>query len=149
MVGSIKTGALVGELIEGDDGSPVEVVGAWAKTKHEYLCRYVDISRGVRSKWLDQGKAGATLIDPFCGPGRCRIRGTSEFIDGGVVAAWKKSADSKTPFSAVYIGDIETERVEACGNCQEFCARGRFRHWLTNLSPKTTANWVLASNHSR
>lgn len=22
---------------------------------------------------------------------------------------------------------------------------GRFRHWLTNLSPKTTANWVLAS----
>ncbi|MES0170792.1 hypothetical protein NKJ87_33645, partial [Mesorhizobium sp. M0027] len=28
------------------------------------------------------------------------------------------------------------------GNCQEFCARGRFRHWLTNLSPKTTANWV-------
>ena len=26
--------------------------------------------------------------------------------------------------------------------CQEFCARGRFRHWLTNLSPKTTANWA-------
>ncbi|MEI9425759.1 hypothetical protein O7A70_32080, partial [Mesorhizobium sp. Cs1299R1N1] len=24
-----------------------------------------------------------------------------------------------------------------------------FRHWLTNLSPNTTANWVLASNHSR
>jgi hypothetical protein len=24
-----------------------------------------------------------------------------------------------------------------------------FRHWQTNLSPKTTANWVLASNHSR
>ena len=23
------------------------------------------------------------------------------------------------------------------------------RHWQTNLSPKTTANWVLASNHSR
>ena len=24
-----------------------------------------------------------------------------------------------------------------------------FRHWQTNLSSKTTANWVLASNHSR
>ena len=35
------------------------------------------------------------------------------------------------------------------GDCRIFCARGRFRHWLTNLSPKTTANWVLASNHSR
>ncbi|RWP85140.1 MAG: three-Cys-motif partner protein TcmP [Mesorhizobium sp.] len=114
MIGSIKTGAFVGQLFQGDDGSPVEEVGAWAKTKHEYLCRYVDISRGVRSKWLDHGKAGATLIDPFCGPGRCRIRGTNEFIDGGVVAAWKKSADSRTPFSAVYIGDIEPGRVEAC-----------------------------------
>ncbi|ESY67335.1 hypothetical protein X743_27050 [Mesorhizobium sp. LNHC252B00] len=40
--------------------------------------------------------------------------------------------------------------VERCvRDCQEFCARGWFRHWLTNLSPKTTANWVLASNHSR
>ncbi|MER8460380.1 hypothetical protein NKH24_30700, partial [Mesorhizobium sp. M1300] len=33
-------------------------------------------------------------------------------------------------------------RENTIGNCQEFCARGRFRHWLTNLSPKTTANWV-------
>lgn len=105
---------MVGQLVAGDDGLPVEEVGAWAKTKHEYLCRYVDISRGVRSRWLDQGKAGATLIDPFCGPGRCKIRGVNEFIDGGVVAAWKKSVDSSTPFSAIYIGDIEPERVEAC-----------------------------------
>jgi hypothetical protein len=25
--------------------------------------------------------------------------------------------------------------AEAFRDCQEFCARGRFRHWLTNLSP--------------
>lgn len=104
----------MGELIEGDDGLPAEEVGSWAKNKHDYLNRYVDISRGVRSRWLDKGKGGATLIDPFCGPGRCKIRRTDEFIDGGVVAAWKKSVDANTPFSAVYIGDIDAVRVEAC-----------------------------------
>ena len=51
---------------------------------------------------------------------------------------------------------LEAEMTEALAaekgerwDCQDFCARGRFRHWLTNLSPKTRANWVLASNHSR
>ena len=39
------------------------------------------------------------------------------------------------------------ERARSCRDYQEFRARGRFRHWQTNLSPKTTANWVLASNH--
>jgi len=34
-------------------------------------------------------------------------------------------------------------------DCQIFCARSRFRHQITNLSPKITANWVFASNHSR
>lgn len=101
-------------MVDADDGLPAEEVGSWTKTKHEYLCRYVDISRGVRSRWLDPGKAGATLIDPFCGPGRCKIKGTGEYIDGGVVAAWKKSVDGGTPFSTVYIGDADSERVRAC-----------------------------------
>ncbi len=35
------------------------------------------------------------------------------------------------------------------GDCQEFCARGRSRHQMTNRSPKITANWVFASAHSR
>jgi len=32
---------------------------------------------------------------------------------------------------------------------QEFCAGGRYRHQMTNRSPKMTANWVFASDHSR
>ena len=35
------------------------------------------------------------------------------------------------------------------GTVGYFVLEACFRHWLTNLSPKTTANWVLASNHSR
>lgn len=103
----------MGKLIDGDDGLPAEDVGAWAKEKHEYLCRYVDISRAVRSGWLGPGKAGATFIDLFCGPGRCKVRETGEWIDGGAVAAWKKSLEGGAPFTQVFIGDIDEQRREA------------------------------------
>lgn len=88
----------MGRLIDGDDGLPAEDVGVWAKEKHEYLCRYIDISRAVRSGWTAPGKAGATFIDPFCGPGRAKVRETGEWIDGGAVAAWKKSCEGGAPF---------------------------------------------------
>ncbi len=103
----------MGKLIDGDDGLPAEDVGAWAKEKHQYLCRYIDISRAVRSGWLGPGKAGATFIDLFCGPGRCQVRGTGEWIDGGAVAAWKMSLEGGAPFTQVFIGDLDEQRREA------------------------------------
>lgn len=66
----------MGKLVDGDDGLPVEEVGIWAKDKLSSLCRYIDISRGVRSKWIGPGKGGATYIDLFCGTGRSKIRST-------------------------------------------------------------------------
>lgn len=105
----------MGKLIDGDDGLPAEEVGVWAKEKHDYLCRYIDISRSARAKYLGSGpgKAGATYIDLFCGPGRCKVRDTGEWIDGGVVAAWKKSQEGGAPFTQVFIGDLDTQRREA------------------------------------
>ena len=103
----------MGRLIDGDDGLPAEEVGVWAKEKHDYLCRYIDISRSTRAKYLGPGKAGATYIDLFCGPGRCKVRETGEWIDGGVVAAWKKSQEGNAPFSQVFIGDLDTQRRQA------------------------------------
>lgn len=105
----------MGKLIDGDDGLPAEEVGVWAKEKHDYLCRYIDISRGARVKYLGSGpgKAGATFIDLFCGPGRCKVRDTGEWIDGGVVAAWKKSQEGGAPFTQIFIGDLDTQRLEA------------------------------------
>ena len=103
----------MGKLIDGDDGLPAEEVGPWAKDKHEYLCRYIDISRAVRKKWLGSNKAGATYIDLFCGPGRCRIRDTGEWIDGGVVAAWRKSVEGGAPFSQIFIADLDEQRRKA------------------------------------
>lgn len=103
----------MGKLIDGDDGLPAEDVGIWAKEKHDYLCRYIDISRAVRAQWIGPGKAGATYIDPFCGPGRCKVRETGEWIDGGAVAAWKKSQEGGAAFTQVYIGDLDPQRREA------------------------------------
>lgn len=103
----------MGKLIDGDDGLPAEEVGVWAKEKHDYLCRYIDISRSTRAKYLGPGKAGATYIDLFCGPGRCKVRDTNEWIDGGVVAAWKKSQEGSAPFSQVFIGDLDAQRRQS------------------------------------
>lgn len=99
--------------MNGDDGLVAEDVGAWATEKHELLCRYVDITRSVRSKFLGYGKGGATYIDLFAGTGRARLRRSGKFIDGSCVAAWKTSVAGKAPFSKVYIADSDPERLHA------------------------------------
>ena len=103
----------MGVLINGDDGLPAEEVGTWAIEKHKLLCEYVDMSRGVRARWIKPDGAGATLIDVFCGPGRCKVRKTGQWIDGSCVAAWKKSIAGGSPFSQVYIADLDSERRSA------------------------------------
>lgn len=103
----------MGKLIEGDDGMPAEEVGSWAKEKHDYLCRYIDISRATRAKYIGDRKGGATFIDLFCGPGRCQVRETGDWIDGGVVAAWKKSYEGGAPFTQIYIADLDAQRRRA------------------------------------
>lgn len=101
----------MGELVAGDDGALVEDVDIWAKEKHEYLVRYLDISRSVRAKFIGPQKGGATYIDLFCGTGRAKIRSTGEYIDGSCVAAWRKSVEGKAPFSEVHIADLDEERL--------------------------------------
>lgn len=100
----------MGDLVDGDDGLPVEDVGHWANDKLSYLRRYIDISRAVRRKWTAPRGAGATYIDLYCGPGRSRVRRTGEFIEGSCIAAWNESVRGGVPFSTVYIGDADPVR---------------------------------------
>ncbi len=58
----------MGRLIEGDDGLPAEEVGSWAKEKHDYLCRYIDISRATRAKYIGDRK-GLHVVS--CGKQHC------------------------------------------------------------------------------
>lgn len=100
--------------IVGDDGVIASEVGEWAKTKHDYLRRYLDISKAARKKWLGPNKAGATFVDFFCGPGRARVRETGEWIDGSAIAAWKISLEGGAPFSEIYVGDLDDENRQGC-----------------------------------
>lgn len=102
----------MGNLVDGDDGLPAEEVGVWAKEKHNYLCRYIDISRGARKNFIGQGKAGATYVDLFCGPGRAKLP-NGAFIDGSCVAAWRKSVEGGAPFSQMIVADMDVNRLDA------------------------------------
>lgn len=102
----------MGGLVDGDDNLPVEEVGAWIADKVDLLCDYVQISSYTRRKYLPpNGRGGSTYIDLFCGPGRSRVKATGQYVDGGCVAAWRKSVESGAPFSKVIIGDLDEERL--------------------------------------
>ncbi|HVO01624.1 MAG TPA: three-Cys-motif partner protein TcmP, partial [Candidatus Cybelea sp.] len=99
--------------VDPSDNLPFERVGAWVREKHERLTKYVDISRAVRRKFVEGRSGEATFIDLYCGPGRSQIRGTNELIDGGCVAAWKKSSERSGQFTKVVISDSKPELSRA------------------------------------
>lgn len=87
-------------------------VGAWVPAdKHRLLCEYLHASRHA---WKKPAWSFRVLIDPFCGPGRVAVRDESFTRDGGTVAAWRESVASGAPFTHVYVGDKDPERVAAC-----------------------------------
>ncbi len=92
----------------------------WAKEKHAYLARYIQISSATRKMYLPDArkpniyKGGATYIDLFCGAGKSKIKDTEEWIDGSAVVAWKASQKSGSPFSHIYISDLNEEYLRAC-----------------------------------
>ncbi len=101
--------------VSGDDGLVADDVGCWATEKHDYLTRYISISRAARKRYLKpNGYGGASFIDLFCGTGRSQIRETGAWIDGSAVAAWKQSVKDQAPFTNVIISDKDPDAVDAC-----------------------------------
>src|SRR5580693_7328643 len=84
------------QYTQGDDGLTVEKVGSWAVEKLKLVTDYVYASGGARKKYLG---TGAAYIDPFCGSGRSLIRGTTKFIDGSPVAAFRRALQSPGRFT--------------------------------------------------
>lgn len=95
-----------------DRGKHGDGVGAWVHTeKHRLLATYIDAARaaatsGKYSNWI--------FIDPFSGPGRMIAKGETVTRPGGSMVAWRQSQISKTPFSKVFIGDIDGQKSAAC-----------------------------------
>lgn len=91
----------------GPDGKGV---GAWVPNeKHRLLRHYLDASRYARRKWSSR-----LFIDPFCGPGRIQVAGETFTRPGGAVLAYEASTKD-APFTKVLVGDVDCDRVEACG----------------------------------
>ena len=96
------------------DGLIVDEVGPWAEDKHLRLKRYIDLARGARSKFIPPtGSGGASYIELFSGPGRSLIRGTSQYIDGSPLVAYKAAHTSKVRFSEIYLNDLDPEKADA------------------------------------
>jgi three-Cys-motif partner protein len=98
------------QYTQGDDGLIVEKVGSWAVEKLKLVTDYVYASGGARKKYLG---SGAAYIDPFCGSGRSLIRGTTTFIDGSPVAAFKRALQSPGRFTSINISDGDGELLAA------------------------------------
>ena len=96
-----------------DDGLIREVVGPWARDKHERLTKYIDISKNVRQKFLRGPAKEATFIDLYSGSGRARIRDSDDVIDGSCVAGWKAAEIGGRFFTRVIIADRDKEILAA------------------------------------
>jgi three-Cys-motif partner protein len=93
--------------------------------KHGYLRQYLDISHAARRKFLNG--SGATYTELFSGPGRLFIKGTSRFIDGSPLVAYREALRTKTGFTSVHLAD----------ESQEFCTALEKRLTALGTKPKT------------
>jgi three-Cys-motif partner protein len=90
-----------------EDGYLREIVGPWVQDKQVRLARYVEISRSVRAKFIRKGKAGATFIDLYSGPGRARIRDKVQVIHGSPLVAWHQAVDGAAAFTQIHVSDAD------------------------------------------
>jgi three-Cys-motif partner protein len=114
--------------IDPDDNLIVDVVGSWAIEKHERLKKYIDASRGARTKFLPPNNdGGASYIELFSGPGRSLIRDTGRIINGSPLVAYNAARASGASFSDLHFGDIEA------ANCEAVAARIRASGGVPNI----------------
>lgn len=100
--------------VKDKDGLPLGDAGPWVLDKHALLRRYVDISSGVRAKFVGANGAGATYIDLYCGPGKLRVRESAQLVDGSAIVAALAAQHSGQSFSEIHLADIDADAVQAC-----------------------------------
>jgi three-Cys-motif partner protein len=93
-----------------EDGLWVENVGPWAKEKLKILTDYIQISSSARKKFTH-----CAFVDVFSGPGKSKIRNSTELIDGSPVAAYKQARKTKA-FSSIYISDADQDLLDSAAS---------------------------------
>lgn len=90
-------------FVTASDGLPALEVAAHAKEKEFVLGRIVDIfNTGMQKKWDRR-----YYVDPFAGPGICRIRETVTEVDGSPMLA------AKSKFTDYFLGDKNADCLTA------------------------------------
>lgn len=92
----------------GEDGLPVQCVGAWVEDKYFFLEAYLNASCEARRKFAD--KDNAVFIDLFTGPGKCVIRGEKKEISSGGMRALQRDEAS---FNELFFFDVSKTNTEA------------------------------------
>lgn len=96
-----------------EDDAPLGEVGPQVHDKHARLRAYVEISAKVRAKFTGPGKAGASYIDLYCGPGRSQVRGSEAIVEGSAIVSILAADDKGHSFTVVHIGDVKPANVES------------------------------------
>lgn len=100
--------------VPADDALAVQCVGPWAEDKHDYLRRYIEATKGPRSKFLkpsgNHPAGGACFIDLFAGPGRSRVRTSGKIISGSPLISLEHTG---APFTKVVLAEKDAENVAA------------------------------------
>lgn len=92
----------------GEDGLPVQCVGAWAEDKYFFLEAYLNASCKARRKFANRNNA--VFIDLFAGPGKCIIREEKgEILSGGMRALQRDEA----PFNELFFFDVSKTNTES------------------------------------
>jgi three-Cys-motif partner protein len=100
--------ALLCPHIVGHDRLPVRCVGKWAKDKHFYLSRYIDmLTTSMKNKWEK-----TAYVELFSGPGECVVRNTVDIIDGSPLVALK----SPLPFSEYHFVELDQPSLNVLEN---------------------------------
>lgn len=93
-----------------EEGPGGKGVGRWVPDeKHALMAKMLRGTRHARAKFPHR-----IFVDPFCGPGRIRVRGEEHSRDGGAVVAWRQSVGCGAPFTQMIVGDLAPDRALAC-----------------------------------
>jgi len=105
------------------DGLPVLDVGPWTAEKHDYLRRYIGATKAARARYLPPvGPGEAAFVDLFAGPGRARVRGREEIIDGSPLIA---ARHGDAPFTHILLCELDPANAAALR--QRLAGDGRVR----------------------
>lgn len=88
-----------------DDGLRTRPSGPWARRKLDYVARYIDIF----TTSMHQKSAPRNFIDLEAGPGKNRVRGSSQVLLGSPLLA----LTSKFPFTNHYFVDNDPANTDA------------------------------------